>query len=166
MLKASITAILRGLNEGGVRYLLVGGLAVNAHGYLRMTADVDLIIGFEEKNLRVGMEVLKGLGYVPKIPVLILDFADEAKRKAWHEQKGALVFALRSDRHQETDIDVFITDPLGFDAAYQRAQPFQVADGLMATVCAYEDLVKLKIDAGRPKDLLDLEQLRKARGET
>ncbi len=39
---ASLEAIVRALNEGSVRYLIAGGLAVNAHGYVRLTQDVDL----------------------------------------------------------------------------------------------------------------------------
>ncbi|HUO07415.1 MAG TPA: hypothetical protein VM008_03875 [Phycisphaerae bacterium] len=166
MTKASIATIVQTMNDAGVKYLLVGGLAVNAHGYLRLTVDVDLILQFEPTNLLAGIRVLKALGYTPKIPVPIEDFADEAMRRSWREEKGAKVFALRSDVHPETDIDVFITDPLGFDAAYDRRISMEVAAGISATICAYDDLVTLKQSAGRPKDLLDLEQLRKARGES
>lgn len=166
MTKASVAAIIRGLNEAGVKYIVVGGLAVNAHGYVRMTVDVDLILQFDRQNLLTAMKVLTKLEYSPKIPVPMEDFADDAKRRSWHEDKGAQVFALRSDSHRETDIDLFITDPLGFDAAYQRSERMNVTDDISATVCAYEDLVKLKLAANRPKDLLDLDQLRKARGES
>ena len=41
---ASFEAITRSLNTAGVRYLIAGGLAVNAHGYLRFTKDADLVI--------------------------------------------------------------------------------------------------------------------------
>ncbi len=91
MTKASVASIIRGLNDAGVKYLLVGGLAVNAHGYMRMTVDVDLIIGFESHNVLVGLGVLKSLGYTPKVPVPMEDFADAAKRDEWHLLKGAQV---------------------------------------------------------------------------
>jgi hypothetical protein len=38
---ASVEALVAALEEAGVRYLVAGGLAVNAHGYLRFTHDVD-----------------------------------------------------------------------------------------------------------------------------
>lgn len=41
---ASFEAIVRALNDAGVRYLVAGGLAVNAHGYLRFTKDVDFVV--------------------------------------------------------------------------------------------------------------------------
>lgn len=43
MEKNSVEAIVGALNEAGVRYLIVGGMAVVAHGYLRFTADLDLM---------------------------------------------------------------------------------------------------------------------------
>jgi len=41
---ASFEAIARALDDAGVRYLVAGGLAVNAHGYLRFTKDVDIVV--------------------------------------------------------------------------------------------------------------------------
>ena len=40
----SFEAIVRALNDAGIRYLVAGGLAVNAHGYLRFTKDADFVI--------------------------------------------------------------------------------------------------------------------------
>lgn len=40
----SFEAIVRTLNEAGIRYLVAGGLAVSAHGYLRFTKDADFVI--------------------------------------------------------------------------------------------------------------------------
>ncbi len=41
MERGSVEAIVAALNENQVQYLIVGGLAVVAHGYVRFTADVD-----------------------------------------------------------------------------------------------------------------------------
>jgi hypothetical protein len=38
----SIKLVIETLNRAGVRYIVVGGLAVNAHGYFRVTNDLDL----------------------------------------------------------------------------------------------------------------------------
>ena len=47
----SIETIVRALNGAGVQYLIVGGLAVSAHGYERLTVDVDLVVGLEPENI-------------------------------------------------------------------------------------------------------------------
>lgn len=51
------------LDEIGVPYAVVGGLALNAHGYERLTTDVDLLVTPE--SLVVVHDRLEGLGYVP-----------------------------------------------------------------------------------------------------
>ncbi len=66
MEKSSVEAIVRALNEAGVRYLIVGGMAVVAHGYLRFTADLDLILDLQEDNLRRAVAALAGQGYRPR----------------------------------------------------------------------------------------------------
>jgi hypothetical protein len=44
MQRRSIEAIVQALDAANVRYLIAGGLAVVAHGHLRFTADVDLVL--------------------------------------------------------------------------------------------------------------------------
>ena len=39
---SALEAVSAALNQAGVRYLIAGGLAVNAHGYVRLTMDIDL----------------------------------------------------------------------------------------------------------------------------
>ena len=57
----SVEAIVTALNGNGVRYLVAEGLAVLAHGYVRFTADVDLIVDLEPVNLRQAMRALDDL---------------------------------------------------------------------------------------------------------
>jgi hypothetical protein len=49
---ASFEAIIRALNQAGVRYIVVGGLAVIAHGFGRTTYDVDLVIELNPSNIK------------------------------------------------------------------------------------------------------------------
>ena len=46
----SVEQIFQALNSAGVRYLVAGGLAVNAHGYLRFTKDVDFVLQLQDEN--------------------------------------------------------------------------------------------------------------------
>ena len=55
---ADVEAILRALNDANVRYLIVGGLAVVAHGYVRYTADVDIVLDLERENTLRAMKAL------------------------------------------------------------------------------------------------------------
>jgi len=58
----SVETIFSALNAADVKYLVVGGLAVNAYGYERLTRDVDLVIGLEPENIIRGLRALLGLG--------------------------------------------------------------------------------------------------------
>jgi hypothetical protein len=54
------------LNEAGIPYVILGGMAMNAHGYERVTTDVDVLTTRE--GLDRIHEVLVGRGYLPKFP--------------------------------------------------------------------------------------------------
>jgi hypothetical protein len=162
----SVVAIVEALNAAGVRYLVVGGLAVVAHGYVRFTADLDLVLDMSPENLRAATDALDGLGYRPRAPVPIRDFADAAKREEWIREKGLTVFSMWSAAHAATEIDLFAAPPFGdFSAAYARAARRAVSGGVAAPFASLDDLVELKRAAGRPKDLDDVERLLAIRGD-
>lgn len=161
MEKRSIEEIIRALAEGRVRYLIAGGLAVVAHGYLRFTADIDILLAMDKPNLVKAITALKSLNYRPRAPVDFEQLLDSNQRKQWIRQKGMTVFSLYSPDHPVTEIDIFIDRPLDFGKAYSKAVMMEVAPGLRGSFCSLEDLILLKSRAGRPRDLEDIEQLRK-----
>lgn len=87
----SFDALVQALDKAGVRYLVAGGLAVNAHGYLRFTRDVDLVLQLAPENIVAAFGALEGIAYRPLVPVTAADFADPAKRTAWIRDKGMAV---------------------------------------------------------------------------
>ena len=93
----SVEAIVRALNAANVRYLIVGGLAVNAHGYERLTRDVDVVIGLESENIVRGLRALLELGYRMSIPVIVFNIIDPGSVDSWrisrHESTGTSVNA-------------------------------------------------------------------------
>jgi len=157
----SVEAVVAALNAAGVRYLIVGGLAVNAHGYLRATRDLDLVVQLEPENLRRGLDCLFAVGYKLAIPVGAEDFADPRKRESWRVEKGMLVLKLWSDDHRRTPIDVFVYEPFDFEREFARALLAELAPGLFARIVSREALILMKQEAGRPQDLADIEELRR-----
>ena len=63
--------LLRKLVQQSVDFVLVGGMAVQLHGYMRMTYDVDLVLAMNNDNLTRFIDVAKGFGLAPVIPVSI-----------------------------------------------------------------------------------------------
>ena len=158
-------AVVQALNETGARYLIVGGLAVVAHGHLRFTADIDLVLDFDTGNLRGATAALGSLGYRPRAPVSLEDFIDSERRATWVREKGLTVFSLYSSEHAATEVDLFVEPPFDFDQVYARAVRLDVAPGLPGTFVGLEDLIALKRRAGRPQDALDVEKLLMLKGE-
>ena len=161
MQRDTIEAIFRTLEEHGVRYLVAGGFAVVAHGYVRFTEDVDLILDLSPENVQRAVQALSSLGYRPRVPVPFEALGDAAQRQHWRNEKNMVVFSLFSSQHPRTEIDVFVDEPLDFAVSYDRAARKEFVPGLTVNFVALEDLFRLKTAAGRPQDLLDIDELRK-----
>lgn len=155
----SIETVFRSLNEAGVRYLIAGGLAVVAHGYVRFTADVDIILGMDRKNLMSAMQVFASIGYKPRAPVELHDFINPEKRSEWIEKKGLTVFSIWNPDDPATEIDIFAESPMDFEKAYSTGTYFNIVNDLEVKVLGLADLILLKKGAGRPKDLDDIAKL-------
>lgn len=153
-------SLVRALDEARVRYLVAGGLAVNAHGYLRFTNDVDLVVQLAPDNIVAAFNALESIGYRPLVPVTAAAFADSAKRNEWIREKGMTVLNFWSDRHRQTPIDVFVTEPFDFGEEYARAlvKPLGAVPVRFVSIPA---LIRMKELANRPQDRIDIEYLRK-----
>jgi hypothetical protein len=161
MQKASVEAIVSALNQHQVRYLIVGGLAVVAHGYVRLTADVDLMLAVDHENLVRTVAALTSLGYRPRVPVQFDEFVDPQKRQEWARQRNMKVFSLYSPAHPATEIDLFLEPPIDFDSAYSSQVRQEIVPGIVATFCGMDDLIVMKSLANRPRDQQDIDELRK-----
>ena len=155
---ADVEAILRSLNDAEVRYLIVGGLAVVAHGYVRATMDIDIVLGLEESNARHAMEALTAIGYRPLAPVDALDFANPELRRTWHTEKNMIVFQMRHPDRDSTRLDIFVEEPFPFSDELAKAK-WETVAGIRAPVLRLERLLQMKRESGRPQDLADVEQL-------
>lgn len=156
---SSFEAIVRAFNDANVPFLVVGGLAVNAHGYGRHTWDVDLVVHLQPTVIRAAFQALAGLGYRPRVPVTADGFSDPEQRARWVADKGMAVLNFQSDSHRETPVDLFVTEPFEFDEEYQRAMMVEVAPGEQVHILRLDALLALKREAGRPQDLADVAEL-------
>jgi hypothetical protein len=156
----SLEIIFRALNEAQVRYLVVGGVAVIAHGHRRFTEDLDLVLDLSPDSLARALTAFESLGYRPIVPVPIRDFLNPAYRLDWMENRNMKVFGLVSDQHPEVTIDIFTKEPFSFDREYARAEVKEFASDVPAFVVSVPTLIALKIEANRVRDLDDIEKLR------
>lgn len=159
---ATLDRVLAGLNSADVRFVIVGGLAVIAHGHLRATGDADIVIDLAVGPATRAMETLRDLGLEPRAPVDPVRFADAATRRSWVEEKGMLVFSFTDPADPFFELDVFIESPLPFDELVAQSKSVTIA-GEEARVASIDHLIAMKRRAGRPKDLDDIEELERLR---
>lgn len=157
-MKGDIEWTLRALNEANVRYLVIGGVAVVLHGFLRTTKDLALVIHLDPENLRRGLAALADLGFQPVVPVPLAAFADPAIRETWIREKNLVVFSLRHPGRYGFQVDLLAAEPFDFEEVYARALrvPLERTD---AVEIAASDLIALKRQAGRSQDMADIEAL-------
>lgn len=157
---ARYEGVLAALQAEGVRYVIAGGFAVNLHGFLRFTKDLDLLIDLEPANAARAMNVFASCGLKPRVPVPLSDFADPEKRRDWVENRNMLVFQVWHPSDPFLTVDVFIRNPIDFEGLWQRSSTSSLGQ-TDCRIASIEDLIAMKTQAGRPQDLRDIDELRR-----
>lgn len=146
--------ILAALDRHGVDYILIGGMAVQAHGYVRATEDVDFVAEASNDNLRRLAAALAELNArlhgvdAQHLPVDPTDPDDL-------EARGNFTMVTDAGR-----LDFFQQVPGGADYHDLRRRALTVDLGaVQVQIVGLDDLVRMKRAAGRPRDLQDLAAL-------
>lgn len=154
--------IFKELNAKKIKYIVVGGLAVNFHGVPRMTYDIDLLLYLEDKNLKKFMSLMKKWCFKPKVPVDIMDFAKKKNRQDWIENKNMKAFNLVNPDWAVSEIDIIIDSPVNYEMAAMNIKYSKFQDIIVPTI-SEDDLIKMKKVSNRQQDKKDIIYLRKAR---
>ena len=151
-------AVIRLLGRHDVHYVLIGGLAAITHGAPLVTQDVDICYARDDADLAGLADALREVhaelrGADPGLPLRI-----DAKTLA---RGDAFTFT--------TDVgwlDIMAT-PAGVGGYDELARTADVHDlfGHRVLVASLDDLIRMKRAAGRPKDLLAVEELAALRDE-
>lgn len=153
-------SIFKRFNEDKIRYMVIGGIAVNLYGIPRMTYDIDLLLDLEDENLENFLRLLNEWGFKPKVPVDIMDFAKEERRKDWIENKNMKAFNLVNPDWAISEIDIIINTPVTYQDAKDRMKYILLQDISIPTI-SIEDLIKMKEGSKREQDKADIENLKK-----
>ncbi len=160
-----IAELLQSLSDEQVQYVLVGGLAVQLHGFLRATFNIDLVLAMNDGNLARFIDVAKRYGLAPAIPVPIDSLRNAAQIDEWHREKGMLAFSLREPQAGGSVVDVLVRPEVSFEHLIANAVTGELF-GRKVPIASIADLLIMKRVANRPKDGLDIVALEKVlRGE-
>ena len=150
--------VYRALNKARIDYLVCGGLAVVMLGFSRTTVDLDLIVDLEKENLGKVYDVLTELGYKTSAPITRNDFVNKSKLKQLEREKNMKVVSFYNPNDPFKIIDIGVNLP-DIDSALKNKRRIQV-DDLSIPVIFIEDLIKMKEDLAREKDLIDVKNLK------
>lgn len=132
------------LNDEGVEYVVIGGYAVAKHGYPRYTGDLDILVSGMPDNAEKILNVMFKFGFGSN------DF--EAS-----DFLGSDRFVSIGDEPYKIEL---ITSTLGvnFENVFFNKEVV-ISQEITINFISYQDLIKNKKAVGRPKDLLDIENL-------
>ena len=144
--REEIQDICKAFNTFNVRYLLVGGFAVNYHGYPRSTGDLDLWIDPSEENKSKLILALEDQNFnIQELKELSLEKAAPIDIPIYN-------FKI--------ELIPFLSTSLAFNEAYEKAVKGHI-DDIEIKVIHLNHLIQLKSNTNRLKDMLDVEELKK-----
>jgi predicted nucleotidyltransferase len=149
--------IFRAFQKQKVKYVLVGGIAVNLLGAMRSTVDLDILVDMSDDNLKKIVEIMKDQGYRVKQPVDPMKIADKKTREEWIEKKHMKALNFYKEGELK-EVDLIIESPVSFEEAERNIVHIKI-DDLKLPVISIDDLIKMKKKTGRAVDKLDIEEL-------
>lgn len=142
--------MLAALVSYDVEFLLIGGYAVNYHGYIRTTGDMDVWLRPNNENKKKLLDVFSKLNFDP-VGLEMIEALNFTEVVAFHVG------------YEPERID-FLTKIQGvdFEAAFQRKKIMHLKD-FEVPVLHLNDLIANKILSSRSKDMADVEFLQKVK---
>lgn len=140
-------------------YALMGGLAVRAFGVPRPTYDVDVTLAIAEERLGELYDAVEAAGYT--VP--------EAYRKGWLDRIAEMPLVkfriYRGTLSESVDVDLFLVKTEFQRNIMERRIAAEVENIGSASIVSPEDLILLKLIAGRPRDMGDIDDVRFMHGD-
>jgi len=138
--------VIDAFNNNQVHFLVFGGFAVNFYGYSRYTADLDLWLDPSHPNLQNVEQAIFQLG-----------FETSDNLKDFLSQKTIMLRI--AEGNEKVDLLLKINIPKSFAECFKQAVYSESIFGKVHFI-DYDDLIDEKIRSKRPKDLIDVDQLR------
>lgn len=143
----TVNSFIRAAEKNKVKMILVGGGAVNFHGYLRHSADIDFWVDISNENLKNLLATLKDIGYE------LEDFPENVK-------KGKQNISLKISPLFELELITNFNPGKTFTEAFNQSILFEKGN-LKYRILSFNDLINSKITTNRTKDKLDIEELQR-----
>jgi hypothetical protein len=129
------------LERDKVRYVVISGVAVVLHGYVRPVADLDIAIDSSPAEAHRALSTLTACGFVPTIPLPL---------------SALTVLRMFDASHRE--VDVFVRYHIPFEELVSASELMRVGDN-MVRVASLDHVIRAKGITRCLHDLEDIENL-------
>ncbi len=143
---------LKCAQNNNLRYLLIGGYAVNYFGFHRHTDDMDIWIAPTNENKTAFLKTLKCMQY-----------ADDEIKQIENEDFTTYFVCSLGIRPDVIDVITIINKNISFDEAEKGVLKHSINDDLKINLIPYEFLKEVKLRSSRQKDLYDIARLEELR---
>jgi len=148
-------AFLTSMQKHQVRYMLIGGVAINFHGVNRSTQDMDIWLAPTNKNRDLFYNVLLDLKYTEQE---IVDLKSEDFTKIFKCTIGEVPDVI--------DCLTIVHHNINFDEAEKVMIQHDIGNGVILNVVDHDFLRKMKVLTHRPQDWADVVKLDELRKNT
>lgn len=155
--------MLRVLAEHAVDFVIIGGFALSAHGVIRGTKDIDIVPDPRSENIRRLAAALRALN----AEVMLADDFDTSELGIAPDEEGLALggnWVLRTHLGR-LDVMQDVAGVKSYDALRSAAVERDVPEAGSFWFSGLDDLIAMKVAAGRPQDELDITSLHRARRE-
>lgn len=140
--------LFHALARHDVRYVVVGGLALNLHGVERATMDVDLVIALDPPNLGAAIDAFERLDLAPVAPVKIEEARDPENLARWRRERNMIAFGMRPKSGTGPTVDCLIDSAIPFARLAGNAVTKAIG-AVRVPVASIDDLIAMKRASGR-----------------
>ena len=138
--------------DHGIRYAVIGGLAVQVWGEARLTIDADLTIASSLDQ-----------GSAPLVKLITEQFHSRIAAPLEFAHKTRMILVTASNG---VDVDISLALPGYEDVMLERGIDYELEPGKSIYLCSAEELIIHKAIAGRPQDVLDIQGIVYRQGKT
>lgn len=139
--------VLDRLEADGVRYVVVGSVAVVLHGHMRPVSDLDIVVDPAPEEADRALQALGLAGFTPSIPLPL-----------------SAVTVMRMFDRTGREVDVFVRYLIRFDELWASSERVVVGTS-GARAMSLDHLLREKRANRRPQDLTDIAGLRALHGD-
>jgi hypothetical protein len=141
-------------HKNNLRYLLIGGFAVNYYGYNRNTDDMDVWLAPTTINQQAFINTL-----------LCMNYSETEVAPLQNEDFTTYFVGNLGSDGARIDVLTVVHHAISFDEAEKNKQVFEITDNVFMNIVPYDFLKDIKLRSTRQKDLFDIARLEEIRNK-